>query len=66
MNRQTMNYKKYHQYLKTMPAPIMPSELPKCKMNLSAIAKYAKDNNLNIASLSNSEKKQIIETVGAK
>ena len=56
MNGQMMNYKRYNQYIKTMPSPIMPSDLPKRKINLSAIAKYAKDNNICIASLSDTEK----------
>ena len=46
------NYKAYNEYLKTMPEPIMPSQLPKRKINLSAISKYAKENHIRVADLS--------------
>jgi hypothetical protein len=55
-----MNYKKYREYLKTMEAPVMPSELPKRKINFSAIAKYAKENHICIAKLSTQEKENLI------
>lgn len=58
--------KRYNQYIKTMPSPIMPSDLPKRKINLSAIAKYAKDNNICIASLSDTEKEHLMETIVAE
>ena len=63
MNGQTMNYKKYFEYLKTMPEPIMPSQLPKRKMNLPLIAKYAKEHNICFADMSEDEKEDIISKI---
>lgn len=62
MNGQMMNYKKYFEYLNTMPEPIMPSGLPKRKLNLSAIAKYAKEHKICFADMSEEEKNQILKT----
>lgn len=64
MSGQMMSYKKYNEYLEKMAAPIMPSELPKRKIDFSAIARYAKEQGISIASLSASEKEKIIELVG--
>lgn len=52
MNGETMNYKQYFEYLNTMPEPIMSSGLPKGKLNLSAIAKYAKEHKICFADMS--------------
>jgi len=64
MNGLTKNYKKYNEYLKTMPEPILPSQLPRKKINFSAIAKYAKKNNIKIAELSGEEKELLIKKIG--
>lgn len=61
MNGQTMNFDNYYKYLSTMEAPIMPSALPKRKINFSNLVKYAKDHNIDIASLSVEEKEKIIK-----
>ena len=61
MNGQTMNFDNYYKYLSTMEAPIMPSALPKRKINFSNLVKYAKDHNIDIASLSVEEKENIIK-----
>lgn len=66
MSGQTMSYKKYNEYVKTMPAPVMPSELPKRKINFSAIVQYAKENQICVAALSGEEKERLIETIGAR
>lgn len=65
MSGLTKNYKAYNEYLKVMPEPIMPSQLPKRKINLSAISKYAKENNICVAKLSTEEKEQRIQNVGS-
>lgn len=65
MSGLTKNYKAYNEYLKTMPEPIMPSQLPKRKINLSAISKYAKENHTRVADLSAEEKELLIRKVGS-
>ena len=61
MNGPRKNYKKYNEYIKLMDAPVMPSELPKRKINLSAIAQYALENEIVIAELSEEEKEKLIK-----
>jgi hypothetical protein len=58
-----MNYKKYYDYLKTMPEPIMPSQLPKIKIKLSEISKLAKEHNVCLTDLSESEKTDFLNKV---
>lgn len=60
MSGQTMNYSKYYEYLKTMPEPIMPSQLPKIKINLKEAAKLAKTNNICFSNLNESEKEKFL------
>ena len=59
MNGQRMNYSKYYSYIKNMPDPIMPSELPKRKLNLSLIAKYVKENDICFADMTEEERDQL-------
>ena len=61
MNGQMMNFENYNKYLLTMEAPIMPSSLPKRKINFSNLVKYAKEHNIDIASLSLEEKERLIK-----
>ena len=65
MSGLTKNYKAYNDYLRTMPEPIMPSQLPKRKINFSAIAKYAKEHNICVAKLSPEEKELLVRKVGS-
>ena len=46
-----------------MEVPIMPSALPKRKINFSALVKYAKEHNIDIASLSLEEKEELIKNI---
>jgi hypothetical protein len=62
MSGQMMNYKRYYEYVKTMPDPIMPSQLPKVKVNLRAVAKYAKKNNICFANMTESEKTELLRS----
>ena len=62
MNGQTKSLKKYNAYIKNMPEPIMPSQLP--KINFSAISKFAKEHNICVASLTEEEKNKLIESIG--
>lgn len=64
MSGLTKNYKAYNEYLKVMPEPLMPSQLPKRKINLLAISKYAKENHICVARLSAEEKEQLIQKIG--
>ena len=57
MSGQTMNYIKYYNHLKTMPEPVMPSELPKKKFDLRKAAQYIKEHNLSVTTMTESEKK---------
>lgn len=63
MNGQTMNYSNYFNYVKTMEDPIMPSQLPKRKLNLSAIARYAKQHKICFADMSEEEKETILNKI---
>lgn len=56
------NYERYYKQIETMPEPIMASELPKVKLNLKGIRQYAREKGVPIASLTDVEKKQFIET----
>ena len=64
MNGQTKSLKKYNAYIKNMPEPIKPSQLPKRKINFSAISKFAKEHNICVASLTEEEKNKLIESIG--
>lgn len=64
MNGQMKNYNKYYSYVKTMPDPIMPSELPKRKLNLPLIAKYAKEHGICFANMTEEEKEMILAKIG--
>lgn len=50
------DYERYFEQIKTMPEPIMISELPKVKLDLKGIREYAKDKGIEIASLTEEEK----------
>ena len=43
---------------------VMPSQLPKKRINFSAISKYAKEHNICVAELSKEEKDWLVENVG--
>lgn len=54
------DYERYFEQIKTMPEPIMMSELPKVKLNLKGIREYAKSKGVAIASLTEEEKQLFI------
>lgn len=54
------NYERYFEQIKTMPEPIMTSELPKVKLNLKGIREYAKSKEVAIGSLNEKEKQLFI------
>lgn len=50
------DYERYFEQIKTMPEPIMTSELPQVKLDLRGIREYAKSKGVAIASLTEEEK----------
>ena len=54
------NFEKYNEQIKSMPEPIMMSELPKVKLNLKGIREYARKKGVSIASLTDEEKQIFI------
>lgn len=54
------DYERYFEQIKTMPEPMMVSELPKVKLDLRGIREYAKSKGVAIASLSEEEKRLFI------
>lgn len=54
------NYERYNEQLKSMPEPVMASELPKVKLNLQGIREYARKKGVSIASLTDAEKQLFI------
>lgn len=54
------DYERYFEQIKTMPEPIMTSELPKVKLDLKGIREYAKRKGVAIASLTEEEKNRFI------
>ncbi len=60
MNGQMMNYSKYYKSLETMPAPIMVTQLPKVKMNVNEIVKYARLRGKKVSELTESEQNRFI------
>ena len=63
MNGQMMNFSRYWEYLKTMEPPMRSSELPKKKMNLSVIAKYARENGICFSDMTEDEKEEILAKI---
>lgn len=54
------DYERYFEQIKTMPEPVMVSELPKVKLNLRGIREYAKSKGVAIASLTEEEKQHFM------
>ena len=63
MNGQMMNFSRYWEYLKTMEPPMRSSELPKRKMNLSVIAKYAREHGICFSDMTEEEKEEILAKI---
>ena len=56
-----MNFRKYNQTIQTMPPIIMPSELPKVKLDINGIIAYADSLGKEPAELSDEEKAMFVE-----
>lgn len=61
MSGQTMNYSKYYKSLKTMPDPIMATQLPKVKMNVNEIVRYARMKGKKVSELTEAEQNKLIK-----
>lgn len=55
------DYQRYFEQIRTMPEPIMMSELPKVKLDLRGSRDYAKSKGVAIASLTEEEKQRFIK-----
>lgn len=63
MSGQMLNYnKRYENSLKKTQPPIMPSQLPKVKMDLAGLSRYAKNKGVNISNLAEDEIRRFIPT----
>ena len=51
---------RYKNSLKNTPKPILPSKLPKTRLDLKGLMAYAKNQNVSPADLTEQEKKQFI------
>ncbi len=59
MNGQMLNSnKRYEESLKRMSAPVYASQLPKVKMNLAGLSRYARDKGVSVRDLTEEEKNQ--------
>lgn len=58
---QTINYKKYREQLKTLPAPIMREQIPAgVKLDLAGLLAYAKEKGVQPRDLSDAEKNRFV------
>ena len=51
------NWKRYYEQLENMDGPVLPSELPRVKIDIRGALAYAKEKGVEVASLSDEEKK---------
>ena len=61
MNGQTMNYNAYKLSMDLVGTPYDVRKLPKVKMNMGKIAKYAREHNKTYAEFSDAEKAMFVE-----
>lgn len=55
-----LNSNRYENSLKRMQNPIMPSQLPKIKMDLAGLSRYAKEKGVSLYQLTEDEKNKYI------
>ena len=60
MNGQMPSFKRYEKSLEKMMQPIMPSQLPKVKMDLAGLSRYAKKKGGSLFELSEDERKRFL------
>lgn len=62
MDAQMLSSKRYKESLGRMPQPILPSQLPKIKMDLAGLSRYAKAKGVSLYVLTEQEKSMFIPT----
>ncbi|MDO4555951.1 MAG: hypothetical protein Q4B70_12500 [Lachnospiraceae bacterium] len=60
MNGQMLNSKRYEMSLKRITSPVMPSKLPKVKMDLAGLSRYAKQKGVSLYELTEEERSRFI------
>lgn len=60
MNGRMQNSKRYETSLKNMPKPVQPSQLPKVKMDLAGLSRYAKKKGVSLSQLTEEEKRRYL------
>lgn len=60
MNGQMLSSKRYDMSLKDMMGPVLPSQLPKIKMDLAGLSRYAKEKGISLSQLTEEEKRRFI------
>lgn len=60
MNGQMQNFRRYEISLKCMEQPILQNQLPKVKMVLAGLSRYAKEKGVTLYELSEEEKRRFI------
>lgn len=60
MNGQMQNSKRYEESLKRMQQPVLPSQLPRVKMDLAGLSRYAKAKGVSLSELTDQEKSKFI------
>lgn len=60
MNGQMLNSKRYAESLARMSQPIMPSQLPKIKMDLAGLSRYAREKGVSLCELTEQEKSRFV------
>lgn len=60
MNGQMLNSKRYAESLARMSQPIMPSQLPKIKMDLAGLSRYAREKGVSLCELTEQEKSMFV------
>ena len=63
MNGQMPSFKRYEKSLEKMMQPIMPSQLPKVKMDLAGLSRYAKKKGVSLFELSEDERKRFLQRI---
>lgn len=60
MSGQMLSSKKYEMSLKRMMEPVLPSQLPKIKMDLAGLSRYAKEKGISLSELTDEEKRRFV------
>jgi len=55
-----MNFKKYYKSLETMPKPLLVSQLPKAKIDINGIIRFARSKEKKVSELTKEEQDKFI------